>query len=148
MNPRIMAIFKAARTMMQAGKDLTKKGAPEMAVLKDKAGIGDITPKERDEAARMVENVGDNEVLSEEAGPRRESYRITIPNMRPINHQRLRGRLKGVFSEEEATVSVMEHGTGHFQIDLGPEADPALVHETLISVLTGWGFPQPEQYVQ
>ena len=52
---RVQMILQAVKEMVDAGKDLTKTGKPELQVLKVRAAMRDITAEERDEAFASLE---------------------------------------------------------------------------------------------
>ena len=157
MKERLMRIYNAARSMILADKDLTRGGRPELPVLKEMSGIKDVSPKERDQAAKAVrdeqktleaeKSEKDAAAAAEPAQPGKTSYQIVIPNMRPINHRRLMSRFQNVFDEKDLIVP-LSHGDGHIQIDFTGLVDPDEVKTTILAVLSGWGYPRPEELVR
>ena len=157
MKERLMRIYQAAKSMILADKDLTKDGRPELPVLRDKSGLKNITSKERDNAAKSVrdeqktleaeKSEKDAAAAAEPAQPGKTSYQIVIPNMRPINHRRLMSRFQNVFDEKDLIVP-LSHGDGHIQIDFTGLVNPDEVKTTILAVLSGWGYPRPEELVR
>lgn len=157
MKERLMRIYQAARGMILDGKDLTITGLPEVVVLRGVSGIEDISTEERDHVAKSIRDEqaagdvkkaeSDAEAAAQPSTPGRTSLQVHIPNMRPINHRRLLGRFHNVFDEKDMIVPV-SLGVGHIKIDFTEMMDPEEVKTTVLSVLTGWGYSNPEAFVR
>lgn len=148
MKARAKKIYQAAKKMILSGKNLNEKGVPGLSALRDISGIKDASFKERNQSAQAVrEEMAikpdvKTEVAGQPAQTGKTSYQIVIPNMRPINHRRLMGRFKNVFDKEP-----ISHGDGHIQIDF-TKTDPEEVKTTILAVLSGWGYTNPEALVR
>ena len=81
---RTALIKTTTEAMLEEGKDLTRAGKPEMAVLRDLSGISDATTEERDAAYLLWATEDDAPTTPPPTGTTpRKSRRMVLPEHYP-----------------------------------------------------------------
>jgi len=159
---RAEKILQAARETLEAGQTIGS-GAPELPVMKERAGLGDITGKERDWAFAKIQAMhsSNNPQVEPEAPPPEPEpehnakpapqplVRVRIPELSEVYvrqiARRFETRMRGV------KVEIMDPGGTPDRIIHVQADDPdriEQVRDDCVDLLMGFGHTKAEDYVK
>ena len=132
----ISVVKSMMMAMIDEGKDLTKTGAPELAVLKGLCQPITITVKERDDLFAVISD--EMQSADDTTGNTLIAVRLKGASQRQINS------MQSVATGTGLPYTILPNG---FQIMAANADEAARAKKHALMALNDWGYTNPEQYL-